>query len=234
LPRAFYMETLLKKLIAPLLIGLVGGAILIALGIWQIQRLHWKEALLAQIESRIHAAPVAIPEDPKASRDEFLAVRMSGTIESPDLQVLASVKGIGAGYRIITAFETDDGRRVLLDRGFVALPAKDAPRPAVHATITGNLRWPDEKNGSTPPRDEKRNIWFARDLQAMAKILDTEPVLVVQRFSDETSPVTTPYPVDTKGIPNNHLQYVVTWFGLAIVWLGMTAYWLWRIRRKTD
>ncbi len=223
----------MKKLIAPVLIGLTGGAILIALGAWQVQRLAWKEDMLARIAARIAAPPVSLPADPDPARDQFLAVRISGTIATPDLEVLASVKGIGAGYRVIAPFELDDGRRILLDRGFVALAAKDAPRPPVRATITGNLRWPDEKNASTPPPDEKRGIWFARDLGAMAERLGTEPVLVVLRESDEASPQATPYPVDTKGIPNNHFQYAVTWFGLALVWFGMTGYWIWRIRRKT-
>jgi len=223
-----------RNYIAPLLIGFVGAAILVALGLWQVQRLHWKEALLADIRAHIDAPAVPVPVDPQQKRDEFLSVVMTGTIGAKNLQVLASVKKIGPGYRIIAPFHLDDGRCVLLDRGFVALRAKDAPRPAVHATITGNLHWPDEIDAYTPPPDTARQIWFGRDLVAMARVLDCDPVMVVERGSDEPHPVTTRYPVDTVGIPNNHLQYVVTWFGLAIVWLGMTAYWMWHIRREKD
>ncbi len=224
----------MNKLLAPLLIGLIGGGILISLGVWQLQRMAWKQGMLEAIEARIHDVPVALPASPDPEAHQYLPVRLSGTIGEPDLEVLASVRGVGPGYRVIAPFELDDGRRILLDRGFVALSAKDAPRPPVHATITGNLHWPDERDASTPVTDMERGIWFARDIEAMARVLDTEPVLVVLRESDEAVHRATPYPVSTADIPNRHLEYVVTWFGLALVWFGMTGYWIWRIRRKTD
>lgn len=222
-----------RRMIFPLLIGIVGTAILMALGFWQVQRLDWKLGVLADIEARIVADPVAVPAVPNPDRDRYLPVTATGTITDEEIDVLVSMKGAGAGYRIISAFLTDDGRRLLLDRGFILDERKDEPRPPVRATVTGNLHWPDEVDGYTPDPDLGRNIWFARDVPAMAAALDTEPVMIILRDSSETNPVATPLPVDTTGIPNDHLNYAVTWFGLAAVWVGMTLFLLWRIRQRT-
>lgn len=221
-----------KRIFIALLFGLIGAAILSGLGFWQLDRMQWKTKMLLQIEARIDAVPVVVPAKPDRVRDQFLPVEMGGDILPEEIHVLASVQKIGPGYRIIAAFEMQDGRRVMLDRGFVAIAAKNAPRPTVRAKIIGNLHWPDEINSATPAPDMAAGIWFARDVEAMAKVLRTEPVLVVYRHSSEAVPVTTPFPVTSSGIPNRHLEYVVTWFGLALVWLGMTAYLIWRIRRE--
>ncbi len=188
--------------------------------------------MLAQIEARIGSAAVPVPVAVDAVRDQYLPVRMTGRILPEEIHVLASVKKMGAGFRIISTFVGMDGRRVMLDRGFVAITAKNALRPEVAAEIVGNLHWPDEINSATPVPDLDAGIWFARDVVAMAKALRTEPLLIVQRESSEAHLVTSPFPVTSSGIPNRHLEYVVTWFGLALVWLGMTAYLIWRIRRK--
>lgn len=221
-----------KSIITALLFGLIGAGILSALGFWQLGRMQWKAEMLAQIDARIDSAPVTVPDAPNKTRDQFLPVEMAGEILPQEIHILASVQKIGPGYRIISTFVLDDGRRIMLDRGFVAIAAKNAPRPKQRAEITGNLHWPDELNSSTPEPDLKAAIWFARDVGAMATALGTDPVLVVQRHSDEVALVTSPFALNSSGIANRHLEYVVTWFGLALVWLGMTAYLIWRIRRK--
>lgn len=221
----------MRRYIVPLLFGLIGAAILVNLGLWQMRRLEWKESLLAQIDARLQAAPVAVPATPDPERDAFLGVTATGTILPRELLVLTSVKGVGPGFRVIAVLETDAGRRLLLDRGFVPEQLKTAPRPAVRATVIGNLHWPDETDSFTPEPDPAAGMWFARDVPAMAQALGTEPVLIVLRSSDEEEPAAMPLPLGREGIPNNHLQYAITWFLLALAWLGMTGYWLWRIRR---
>ena len=230
--RAFCIGACMKRMIFPTLIGVVGCAILIWLGTWQVQRLAWKEAILDQIETQIEAEPQVLPiwGDPEV--DKYLAVKASGLITNEELHVLVSVKQRGAGYRIISAFETD-GRRVLLDRGFIALEDKETVRPPVEADITGNLHWPQEIDKYTPDTDQDRGIWFARDVEAMADALQTEPLLIVLRTTSEATPPVDPLPVDGGGIPNDHLQYAITWFSLAVIWFVMTLYLLWRIRRRT-
>ena len=212
------------RLIFPLILGLGGAAILVSLGIWQVQRLQWKQAVLAEIDARIAAAPVALPASLDPEADRFQPVEVEGTFTGEELHVLASSKSTGAIYRVIAAFQTDDGRRVLVDRGGIPTPKKDSPRPTTAATVTGNLHWPDEIDGFTPDPDIAANIWFARDVPEMSTALSTEEVLIVSR--SPTGDGTTPMPVDSSGIPNDHLEYAVTWFGLALVWLAMTGYWV--------
>ncbi|WP_101067422.1 SURF1 family protein [Roseovarius salinarum] len=220
----------MRRVIIPLLFGILGTAVLVALGVWQVQRLAWKEGLLADIEARIAATPVALPAEPDPERHAFLPVEVTGTMENRALRVLVSRKSAGAGYRLVSPFEID-GRRILLDRGFIRV-SKDIPAPPDgRVAIIGNLRWPDDRNASTPENDVAGNTWFARDLGAMAAELGTEPVLVVARETSYSDGPVTPLPVDTSHIPNDHLGYAITWFGLAAIWVVMTGYFLWRGRR---
>ncbi|MBK0328296.1 SURF1 family protein [Rhodobacteraceae bacterium F11138] len=218
-----------------LIFGVAGCAVLIGLGTWQVQRLAWKQGVLAQIESRIAADPLPLPAAPDPDADKYLPVTVTGTILPDELHVLVSRKHVGAGYRIIAPFLTEDGRRILLDRGFVRIDAADATRDTGPQTVTGNLHWPQEVDSYTPAPDVTENIWFARDVPAMARALDTLPILVVAQ--SRTGPSVTPMPVETAGIPNDHLQYAITWFSLALIWALMTAYFLWRTRagdKKAD
>jgi len=222
------------RILSVLVFGAVGVAILVALGVWQVQRLAWKEGVLADIEARIAAAPVDLPAAPDPEADRYLPVRVAGQIAPDPVRVLVSQRGIGAGYRLISAFETEDGRRVMVDRG--VMPTDDAvPPPPEHAiTVTGNLHWPEEVDGFTPENDVAGNIWFSRDVATLAGHLDAEPLLVIARALSEPEAGVTPLPVTIEGIPNDHLNYAITWFSLAIVWLGMTLFLLWRIRRRSE
>lgn len=222
----------MRRFVVPVLFGLIGAGILIALGIWQVQRLAWKEAILADIDRRIAQAPVPLPADPDPVEDEYLSVASEGTLTGPELDVLVGAKRLGAGYRVIQPFETA-GRRIMVDRGFIPLEAKDAPRATGAARLIGNLHWPDEVDGYTPAPDLDKGIWFARDVPAMAEALGTEPVLlVVRRQVSGPDADITPLAVDGTAIPNDHLQYAITWFSLAVIWLVMTGYLIWRMRRS--
>lgn len=212
-----------------LIIGLGGVAILVALGLWQVQRLAWKEGVIADIDARIHATPVAVPTSASAESDSYLPVTASGRFSGDTLRVLVSQKVKGAGYRLITAFETGE-RRVLVDRGFVSVDSETIELPTGEVMVIGNLQWPRETDGFTPEADTENNIWFARDVPAMAETLGAEPVLIVARSLPDDDPAVTPLPVDTSRIPNDHLQYAVTWFSLAAIWLAMSLLFLRRRR----
>ena len=121
-------------------------------------------------------------------------------------------------------------RRVLLDRGFLPQELRSEPRTGGPAAIIGNLHWPDEYDRLFTP-DPEGELWFARRVPEMAAELGTEPVLIVARESVPPVEGVQPWPVDASGIPNNHLQYAITWLALAAAWTGMTAFWLWRISR---
>ncbi len=225
---------MVRRMILPLVFGVIGAAILISLGVWQLQRLAWKEAVLAEIDARILAAPVAIPafETLDPERDRYLPVSASGTLGADYIRVLVSQKIQGPGYRIIAPFEIG-GRVILLDRGIISTRAEIPPAEQARLDVLGNLHWPDDRNSSTPENDIEGNFWFARDIAQMADVLGTEPILMIAREVSEVDSAITPFPVDSSSIPNDHLQYVITWFSLAFIWLGMTGYLLWRIRQRT-
>ncbi|SIS98070.1 surfeit locus 1 family protein [Roseivivax lentus] len=219
------------RFIAPLLFGLIGCAILISLGTWQVQRLAWKEGILAEIEARIDGAPQPLPTEVSPSAQRYQPVELGGAIGDGEVHVLVSTKSQGAGYRIIAPFTTEDGRTILLDRGYVPNEAKSAERRTGPATITGNLHWPDDRTSSTPANDEAGNTWFARDIGPMAEALQTEPLLVIARAEDPPAPGIQPLPVSITGIPNDHLQYAITWFSLAAIWAAMTVFYIARTRK---
>ena len=214
----------------PSLLGIAGIALFVGLGVWQVQRLEWKEAVLSSITARINSAPVSLPSDPSSEAHNFLPVYATGRTVGGELLVLLSRKGFGPGFRSITAFETE-GRRVLLDGGFVPDAHRREDRPNRQVDVVGNLHWPKEYDSWFTPEPEG-NLWFARRVPEMAAELDTEPVLVVARLIDPPADNVFPWGVDEVDIPNNHLQYAITWFGLAASWAGMTAFWLWRISRR--
>ncbi len=222
----------MRRILVPLLFGLIGCAILIGLGVWQLQRMGWKEAMLAEIQQGINAAPVPLPATVDPSM-KYLPVTVSGTTTGEEIDVLSGTKEQGGGYQIVSGFVTDDGRRILIDRGFVPQEDRHAQRPPVHLNITGNLHWPAEKGSSTPDPNLTENIWFARDVPAMAAQLETDPILVVASFVEGDAQGVEPIPVAIEGIPNNHLSYAVQWFMIAAVWAGMTVALIWRIRQRT-
>ena len=222
-----------RRMIGPVIFGAAGVAVLLWLGAWQLQRLAWKQAMLDQVAVRMEAAPVRIPADANAARDNYLHILTSGRLVGEELHVLTGRKLAGPGFLVISKFEAD-GRVVLVDLGFVPETRKDEARQAGDVEITGNLLWPDEVDAwFTPAPDLAGNIWFARDLPAMAAHLSADPVLLVAS-AIRPMPGNMPDPIQVAAnIPNNHLQYAITWFSLAIVWIGMTGYLLWRIRRNT-
>lgn len=221
-----------KRMILPLLFGLIGCTILISLGTWQVKRLAWKQAVLSEIDARIVAPPVDLPDilDPEA--DLYLPVQTTGTFGADRIRVLVSQKKVGAGYRIISPFTTN-GRTIMVDRGVIPIADKMPAPPAGDVKVTGNIHWPNEVDSYTPEPDLTRDIWFARDVDRMAVKLVTDPVLLILRSATPASPEITPLPVSRAGIPNDHLSYAITWFSLATIWFVMTGILLWRIRQRT-
>ncbi len=218
------------RILAPLSFGIAGIAVLLWLGTWQLERLQWKRGILADIDARIAAAPMPVPATPDPVQDRYQPVALQGEFMGDTLRVLVSQKQIGAGYRLITALNTDIGP-VLVDRGFVPVAAPMPPLPQGPVQVAGNLHWPDDRNSATPENDVAGNTWFARDVAQMAARLQTRPLLVVARQINPAEAGVTPLPVDSSAIPNDHLNYAITWYSLAVVWAAMTLYFLWRNRR---
>ena len=222
----------MRRYLFPLILGVVGCAVLIYLGLWQLDRRAWKEDMLADITAGIQADPVPLPDaiDPSM---KYLPVTVSGTTTGAEIDVLSHTRDQGAGYQIVSRFVTDDGRAILLDRGFVPQEARRIDRPPVRLQVTGNLHWPQDASSSTPAPNMDENIWFARDVDAMALTLDTLPVLVVASAVEGDNQGARPLPVAIEGIPNNHLSYAVQWFLIAATWAVMTLALIWRIRQRS-
>ena len=222
----------MRRYLFPLILGIAGCGFLIYLGMWQLERRDWKEGLLADITAGIQADPVPLPDaiDPTM---KYLPVTVSGTTTGAEIDVLSHTREQGAGYQIVSRFVTDDGRAILVDRGFVPQEARRLDRPPVRLQVTGNLHWPQDASSSTPAPNMDENIWFARDVDAMALTLDTLPVLVVASAIEGDNQGARPLPIAVEGIPNNHLSYAMQWFLIAATWAVMTLALIWRIRQRS-
>lgn len=223
----------MKRLLFLVIVAVVGTAVLLSLGKWQLDRLAWKRAILTEIETRIQDAPVSLADSVDPSIDEYQAISISGDLTPDYVRVLGGLKNIGAVHKIITVLDAD-GRRILVDLGYVKID--DAVQLDLSGTmhILGNLHWPEETDSYTPKPDLAANLWFARDVEKLAAHLNADPILIVAKELDPQINGLTPLPVDTAGIPNDHLNYAITWFSLAAVWAAMSALFFWRTRQKVS
>lgn len=232
-----------RSLIAPGLASLLALSILLGLGVWQIERKAWKEDLIARIVRESKAEPTAPPPgaawDPQ--RDEFHHVRMSGHFLN-DKETLVHGLAPGEtpgralqGYYVITPFIRDDGGTVLVNRGFVPTELKaqgDRTSGLIEGetTVTGILRASEPRTMFVPAPDPVRGEWFNRDVAGIAAargLGDVAPFLVeADAVVGQTSwPRGGQLRVD---LPNNHLQYAFTWFGIAACLVGVFGVFAWR------
>ena len=218
-----------RKLVFPLLLGLVGVFLLLYLGIWQIQRLYWKTTILKNIEQKIVAKPIELPITPDPEDDQYRSVVVSGVIQPQEIHVLTSLKAVGPGFLVINPMILQNGRTIMVDEGFIPEDQKNSLRRQGKVKIIGNLLWPNEIDSFIPDPNIEKNIWFGRDLNKMAEFLGADPILVVVR---KISPPNTALP-QRVGVhmSNNHLSYAITWFSLAFVWFGMTILLVYRIKK---
>jgi surfeit locus 1 family protein len=217
-------------------------AILVGLGTWQLQRLHWKQGVLARIAA-LQAAP-AQPIGPlldklaEGSDADFTRVTATcpGLASAPFLE-LYFVRDGQAGSRLISACKVASARyaTVLVDRGFVADTISARPLVAESGApveVTGVLRAPEHGNAFSPPNTPGR--WYVRDAPAMAAALKAaQPAplfLMAETSSNPEWKALVPAPLPSE-IPNRHLEYALTWYGLAGALLGVYAAMLFR-RRK--
>jgi surfeit locus 1 family protein len=208
----------------PTAITVLAVALCIGLGIWQIQRLAWKEALLADIESGLSAPPRPLPaalSEPRAW--SYVRVTVTGRFDhGRELHLYAANTGGRPGYHILTPLLREDGPAVLVDRGWVPPAAKDpaaraAGQVAGTVTLSGIARIPTGPGPLTPDPDIPGNQWFAVDLPAMAAVLEMPLAPILVEADDTPNPGGLPVGGQTRlDIPNNHLTYAITWFLLAL------------------
>lgn len=222
----------MRKLIFPILLGVGGCVILLWLGFWQLQRLEWKEGILADINTRLLAEPQPLSLSVSRANDNYRGVIIVGEPTGEELHVLVSGTAAGTGFRVISKFKMQSGPEIMVDLGLLPLDGKDVPPSTELTEIKGNLIWPDDKNSATPDPDLAINTWFARDVVGMSQHLSTLPIMIVARSSTAPDPRLTPLPINTANIKNDHLNYAITWFLLAAVWATMTFFLIRRTRQK--
>ena len=213
------------------MVMILGTLVLLSLGKWQLDRLAWKQGILDKINSRISGVLEPLPLNPSEQQDKYLPVLVEGKYGTDFVRVLVSKKHIGPGYRIISPFSNGQ-RTVLVDRGFIKISDTVPQIIATKVSVKGNLAWPSEIDAFTPEPDLENNIWFARDVSKLAAHFGTEETFIIA--SEVTPPEENilPLPVNTVDIPNDHLQYAITWFSLAAVWTFMSITFLWRTRNN--
>ncbi len=201
--------------------------ICLGLGVWQVQRLSWKEGLIAARAAAVAAAPVAPPRDAGEARGlQFRHVADTGVfLHDREIDLGATSPGGAAGYHILTPLREPDGRIVFVNRGFVPEELRDPAKRrdgqvAGTVKISGLLRLPPKgrPNWFLPNNRPDLNYWFWIDLPAMAKADKLDHVAAFYIDADSAAnPGGWPKGgVTLLDLPNNHLQYAVTWFSLAV------------------
>ena len=229
------------------IVTLVALAILLSLGTWQVQRLAWKEALIATIESRVGAAPVTLSDVERTAASggdfEYQPVAVSGTYLHAKEQFFFATHDGQSGWFVYTPLQMADGRAVFVNRGFVPYDRKSPEtRPegqiGSEIEVVGLARTaPDGKpSWLVPDNQPADNVLYWKELAAMTANAGLEPPTVVPFFIDaKRTDVPGGFPVGGVTIvelANNHLQYAVTWYGLAAALLGVYAAMLFRRRRN--
>ncbi len=227
-------------------------ALLIWLGVWQLHRLAWKEGLIAEIETRAKGPVIALSEAVEAAHagkdPSYYRVRVKGRFDNGRERYLYALSDDGEpGWHVIAPFTTDAGELVLIDRGFVPEKLRDPSSRAGgqlegEVEVTGLVRLPDTQGLFTPDNEPEANRWFWRDLNGMVfSMFPTATVEPAPFFLEaEKSDLPGGFPEGGQTrleLPNNHLQYAITWFLLAgavlVIYIVYVAG-LWRAGRRRE
>lgn len=232
---------------------LAGTAVLVGLGTWQVQRLAWKEAMIARVETNLAGEPVSLARiEAMLARGEdieYRPVRLAGRFLHADEQYYFATLNGRTGRFVYTPLQRDDGTVVWINRGFVPQERTD---PATRAdgqiegvvTLTGLARSAPEgpPNSLTPDNDVAANIYYWKSLPQMTAAAHLDAARVLPFFVDAGLPgarppagAALPVPGITRiAFPNSHLQYAVTWYGLAVTLVLIGGLFLWRrLRSRT-
>jgi cytochrome oxidase assembly protein ShyY1 len=222
-------------------------ALLIGLGIWQLQRRAEKHALIAHLTERLAAAPETLPSAAQwnaltPAGDEFRRVRFSAVYEQrPDAMVYSSGSAIredisGPGTWAFLPARLPTGETIVINTGFVQNTMQDRAQQdravtrlvtAAAVTLTGYIRFPESAGALTPHENIAKRLWFTRDHLAIARALgwgEVAPFYIDLETPAPESGIPKPGPLEVH-LKDDHLQYAITWFGLAGA--VVIAFWVW-------
>ena len=223
--------------------AVIAFIVLIGLGTWQIQRKAWKEGLIAALDAQLAAPPIALPAPATwagldRAKDEYRRVTFSATFDNSKEALLFAAPSTfrpdvdGPGYWVMTPARMADGHIVIVNRGFVPDGRQDpktraAGQIAGPVAIVGSMRWTGERHWFTPADEPAKNLWFTADPQSIAAAKGLAGVAPF--YVEQESPVP-PGGLPKPGklmvtLPDNHLQYALTWYGLALVLVIMFVVW---------
>lgn len=214
---------------AALALPIVAG--LVWLGVWQLHRRVWKLALIAQVERKLAAAPVAAPGPERwpalSAGDAYTRLRVRGRYRPDRITFVQAVTDLGPGYWAMAPFVSDRGFTLLVNRGFVPQEMKGKPLPAPAGTmeVTGLLRPNEPHGGFLRANDPAADRWYSRDVTAIAAARGIGPV--APYFIDADAATSPGWPrggLTVIRFPNNHLQYALTWFAMAALLAGAVGW----------
>lgn len=223
-------------LIWPTVLALAALAVLIGLGTWQLERKRWKEDLLAKIAARTTADPIPLARAVSllaAGGDvDYLHVSVSGTFHHDKERYLYAPSPAGLGWHVYTPLELAPGRMVWVNRGAVPDDRKDPARRSTgqlegESEVRGLVRIPPGRTMFTPENDASGNLWYWADVPGMtASVFGPRAVValpfVVEADAQPLPPGGLPRGGVTRlGLSNRHLEYALTWYGIAATLVGV-------------
>lgn len=229
-----------KFSLVPTLMTVPAVIIMLGLGVWQLQRLQWKNEIMARIAERTAQAPANFEGGLSwdESKDEYLRVRLRGSfVHDKELYLAARSRNNNVGFHVITPFVLTNGMAVLVNRGWVPSERRDpAKRPEGQIKgethVTALVRLTQKQGMMQPDNDPAKNVWFYVDVEEMKKAsgVATE---IDYWFEADATPNPGGFPIGGQTritLVNDHLQYAVTWFVFAITLTVIFLIFSWRRR----
>ncbi len=236
----------LRPLFWPTLISLPIFIFTLGLGVWQMERREWKRDILNRIATNQTVAPMPLDELVKGDplRREYGRVTLSGSfLHDKEFHLAARSLKNDVGVQVVTPVRTDDGKIVLFDRGWVPSTKKEPAKRAEgqvtgKVELTGIVRRSQVQRQFAPDNVPDKNVWFHVDVPLMRKMAGGASDPVLDTFFLEADARPNPGGVPIGGqtrldIPNDHLQYALTWFGIALAMAGVYLAYHWENGRLT-
>ena len=236
----------LRPALWPTLISLPILVLSLTLGVWQMERREWKRDILDRMAANQAAAPLPLDELLKGDplRHEYGRVKVAGSfLHDKEFHLAARSLKNNVGLQLVTAFKTDDGKIVLFDRGWIPSEKKEPAKRAEgqvpgRVELTGIVRRNQERRQFAPENAPDKNVWFHVDVPLMRRMAGAPPDPKLDAFFLDADAAPNPGGVPIGGqtrldIPNDHLQYAITWFLLALAMAGVYLAFHWENGRLT-